>query len=350
MIKGKVAALCLLASAVYCLSHSAEQAVAQEPFYKGKAIRIMVGFTPGGFYDRWARLYARYMPKYIPGNPEIIVQNMPGAGSLVAANHVYNVAKPDGLTLVMTHYNFYLDQLVGRKEVQFDARKFGWIGSPASETIVMYMRADTPYKTIHDLVKAKEPVKCGSSGTASGDYILSKLLEEAVGAKIDTVLGYPGGSEIDLAVEKGEVVCRAHNISAHFGREPFDTWHKKNFDRHIVQTGKKRDPRMTDVPTINELFDQYKTPDVTRRLAQVLLTGGDFGRPMMVTPGTPPERIKILRAAYDKAMKDPELLREAEKGKMDVDPTSGEELEALVKKTMDQPKEVLARAQKMLEN
>jgi tripartite-type tricarboxylate transporter receptor subunit TctC len=350
MIKRKVIALYLLASAVYCLSRSTEQAVAQEPFYKGKAIRIMVGFTPGGFYDRWARLYARYMPKYIPGNPEIIVQNMPGAGSLVAANHVYNVAKPDGLTLVMTHYNFYLDQLVGRKEVQFDARKFGWIGSPASETIVMYMRADTPYKTIHDLVKAKEPVKCGSSGTASGDYILSKLLEEAVGAKIDTVLGYPGGSEIDLAVEKGEVVCRAHNISAHFGREPFDTWHKKNFDRHIVQTGKKRDPRMTDVPTINELFDQYKTPDVTRRLAQVLLTGGDFGRPMMVTPGTPPERIKILRAAYDKAMKDPELLREAEKGKMDVDPTSGEELEALVKKTLDQPKEVLARAQKMLEN
>jgi tripartite-type tricarboxylate transporter receptor subunit TctC len=350
MIKRKVVPLSLLACAVYCLFRAAAPAAAQEPFYKGKSIRIMVGFTPGGFYDRWARLYTRYMPKYIPGNPEMIVQNMPGAGSLVAANHVFNVAKPDGLTLVMTHYNFYLDQLVGRKEVQFDARKFGWIGSPASETIVMYMRADTPYKTVHDLVKAKEPVKCGSSGTASGDYILSKLLEEAIGAKIDTVLGYPGGSEIDLAVEKGEVVCRAHNISAHFGREPFDTWHKKNFDRHIVQTGKKRDPRMTDVPTMTELFEQYKTPDATRRLAQVLLAGGDFGRPMMVTPGTPPERIKILRAAYDKAMKDPDLLREAEKGKMDVDPTSGEELEALVKKTMDQPKEVLARVQKMLEN
>lgn len=350
MTRRKIIALGLLALAFYGLFGAASPVAAQETFYKGKAIRIMVGFTPGGFYDRWARLYARYMPKYIPGAPEMIVQNMPGAGSLVAANHVYNVAKPDGLTLVMTHYNFYLDQLVGRKEVQFDARKFGWIGSPASETIVMYMRADTPYKTVHDLVKAKEPVKCGSSGTASGDYILSKLLEEAVGAKIDTVLGYPGGSEIDLAVEKGEVVCRAHNISAHFGREPFDTWHKKNFDRHIVQTGKKRDPRMTDVPTMNELFDQYKTPDVTRRLAQVLLAGGDFGRPMMVTPGTPPDRLKILRAAYEKAMKDPELLREAEKGKMDVDPTSGEELEALVRKTMDQPKEVLARVRKMLEN
>jgi len=338
-----------LICAVY-LSGWPARAAAQEPFYKGKTIRIIVGFTPGGFYDRWARLYARYMPKYIPGSPEIVVQNMPGAGSLVAANHVYNVAKPDGLTLVMTHYNFYMDQLVERKEVQFDARKFGWIGSPVSETIVMYMRADAPYKTVHDLVKAKEPAKCGSSGTASGDYILSKLLEESIGAKIQTVLGYPGGSEIDLAVEKGEVVCRAHNISAHFGREPFDSWHKKNFDRHIVQTGNKRDSRMKDVPTLNELFEQYKTPDVTRGVAQVLLAGGDFGRPMMVTPGTPPERIKILRTAYDRALKDPELLREAEKGKMDVDPTSGDELEALVKKVMDQPKEVLARVRKMLDN
>jgi tripartite-type tricarboxylate transporter receptor subunit TctC len=146
------------------------------------------------------------------------------------------------------------------------------------------------------------------------------------------------------------VVCRAHNISAHFGREPFTSWHKRNFDRHIVQTGSKRDPHMPDVPTLNELFEQYKTPDVTRRVAQVLLAGGELGRPIMVTPGTPPERIKILRAAYAKMLKDPELLREAEKGKMDVDPTSGEELEALIKKVMDQPKEVVARVRKMLDS
>jgi tripartite-type tricarboxylate transporter receptor subunit TctC len=349
MINRKLIALSVIACSLYLLGLPPRTA-AQEPFYKGKTIRIIVGFTPGGFYDRWARLYSRYMPKYIPGSPEILVQNMPGAGSLIAANHVYNVAKPDGLSLVMTHYNFYMDQLAERKEVQFDARKFGWIGSPVSETIVMYMRADAPYKTIHDIVKAKEPAKCGSSGTASSDYILSKLLEEAIGAKIQTVLGYPGGSEIDIAVEKGEVVCRAHNISAHFGREPFTSWHKRNFDRHIVQTGSKRDPHMPDVPTLNELFDQYKTPDVTRRVAQVLLAGGELGRPILVTPGTPPERIKILRAAYAKTLKDPELLREAEKGKMDVDPTSGEELEALIKKVMDQPKEVVSRVRKMLDN
>jgi len=323
---------------------------AQEPFYKGKTIRIVVGFTPGGFYDRWARLFGRYMPRYIPGNPEFVVQHMPGAGSLVATNYVYNVAKPDGLTLGMVHYNIYMDQFVGRKEVQFDVRKFSWIGSPVSETVVLYMRNDAPYKSIRDIVNAKEPPKCGSSGTAGSDYIFAKLLEESIGAKFNTVLGYPGGSEIDLAVEKGEVVCRAHNISAHFGREPFDTWHKKNFDRHLAQTGRKPDKSIPDTPTIYQLFDEFKASDVSRRAAQVLLTGGELGRPVLATPGIPADRVNLLRGAYMKAMKDPELLAEAQKGKMDVDPSPGEELEDLVKKVMEQPKEVMDRVKKMLEN
>lgn len=323
---------------------------AQEAFYKGKTIRIIVGFTPGGFYDRWARLFSKYMPKYIPGNPEVVVQNMPGAGSLIATNYVYNVAKPDGLTVGMVQYNIYMDQLAGRKEVQFDVRKYGWIGSPVSETVLLYMRKDAPYKSISDIVKAKDAPKCGSSGTAGSDYILAKLLEESIGAKFNTVLGYQGGSEIDIAVEKGEVVCRAHNISAHFGREPFNSWHKKDFDRHIVQTGRKRDPRLPDTPTVYELFNEYKTPDVSRRVAQVMLAGGELGRPMLATPGTPPERLKILREAYAKALKDSELLAEAKKGKMEVDPTPGEELEDLIRKVMDQPREVLDRVKKMLAN
>ena len=323
---------------------------AQETFYKGKTIRLVIGSTPGGFYDRWGRMFARYMPKYLPGNPEIIVQNMPGAGSLVAANFVYNVAKPDGLTLGMVQYNIYMDQLVGRKEVQFDVRKFAWIGSPVSETVLLYMRKDAPFKSIADIVKAKEPPKCGSSGTVSTDYLLARLMEDSIGAKFNTVLGYQGGSEIDLAVEKGEVVCRAHNVSAHFGREPFNSWHKKDFDRHIVQTGRKRDPRLADVPTIYELFDEYKATDMSRRVAQVMLTGGEIGRPMLATPGSPPERITLLRDAYIQALKDSELLAEAKKGKMEVDPTPGGELEELIKNVMDQPKEVIDRVKKMLKN
>jgi tripartite-type tricarboxylate transporter receptor subunit TctC len=321
-----------------------------EPFYKGKTIRIMVGSTAGGFYDRWARLFAKYMGKYIPGQPEIIAQNMTGAGSVIATNHVYNVAKPDGLTAVMPLNGVYIDQFVGRKEVQFDMRKFRFIGSPVTESIVFYMRADAPYKSIADVIKAKEPPKCGGSGTASSDFILSKVLEETVGAKFNTVLGYAGGTEIDLAVEKGEVVCRAHSMSAHFGREPFDTWHKRGFDRHIVQTSRKKDSRAADTPTLHELFEQYKVPANGRRVAQILLAAGDFGRPMMVTPGTPADRVRILREAYIKTLNDPEALAEAKQGRMDVDPASGEELEALVKEIFDSPPEVVERVKKILAN
>ena len=332
----------------FLLGFTPELGAQAEPFYKGKTIRIVVGSTAGGFYDRWARLFARYMGKHIPGQPEIIAQNMAGAGSVIATNHVFNVAKPDGLTLVMPLNSVYVDQLVGRKETQFDLRKFHFIGSPAVESNIFYMRADAPYKSIADVIKAKEPPKCGSTGTASSDYILSKILEETVGAKFNSVLGYAGGSEIDIAVEKGEVVCRAHSLSAHFGREPFDSWHKKNFDRHLVVTARKRDANIPDTPTLNELFDQYKVPANSRRVSQILLAAGDFGRPIMVTPGTPAERVKILREAFLKTMSDPEALAEAKKGRMEVDTTSGEELETLVKEIFDSPPEVIERAKKML--
>jgi tripartite-type tricarboxylate transporter receptor subunit TctC len=321
-----------------------------DSFYKGKTIRIYIGSTAGGFYDRWGRLFARYMGKYIPGNPEIIVQNMPGAGSVIATNHVFNVGKPDGLSLVMPLNSVYVDQLTARKEVQFDLRKFHWIGSPAVESVIFYMRADTPYKTIADVIKAKEPPKCGGTGTASSDYILSKILEEMVGAKFNSVLGYAGGTEIDIAVEKNEVVCRAHSTSAHFGREPFDTWHKKGFDRHLVQTSRKRDSRAADVPTTHEIFDQYKVSANNRRVADIVLAAGDFGRPLMATPGTPADRIKILRDAFLKTLSDPEAVTEAKKARMDIDPTPGEELESLVKEIFDAPPEVAERVKKILGN
>ena len=159
-----------------------------EPFYKGKQIRIVTGATAGGFYDRWARLLARTMPKYIPGQPDIIVQNMPGGGSLVAANYVYGVAKPDGLTMVMPNSNVYLEQLSGHKEVRFDLRKFPIIGSQEKNYMLLYMRADAPYKTIGDIIKAKEPPKCGSTGVGSAGYILDRVMEIALGAKINTVM------------------------------------------------------------------------------------------------------------------------------------------------------------------
>jgi len=325
--------------------------LAQADFYQGKQVKVVVGFTSGGFYDRWARLMSRYMPKYIPGHPSFVVQNMPGAGSIVATNFVYGVAKPDGLTIGFPSNAIYLDNLIGRKEAQFDIRKFNWIGSPVREPMIFYMRSDTPFKTIQDVRNAKEPPKCGSTGTVSSDFTLSRMLEETLPPlKINTVLGYPGGAEIDIAVEKGEVVCRGMTASPYFGREPFLSWHKKNFVRLLLLTGDKRDERMADVPTLNEIFNQEKVPENSRRVADVILAAEKFGRPIVASPGIPADRVKILRRAFEQSIKDPELLAEAQKQRMDVDPESGENLEKLAKQILQQPPEVLARVKKLLGN
>jgi tripartite-type tricarboxylate transporter receptor subunit TctC len=320
----------------------------QEAFYQGKTIKVVVGFTSGGFYDRWSRLLARYVPNYLPGNPEMIVQNMPGAGGLIAANHVYNVAKSDGLTIGMTSYGMYLDQMVGRKEVQYDVRKFHWIGSPEKSEILLYMRSDAPYKSIEDIRKASTPPKCGSTGTAGTDYILARLLEETLDAKIETVLGYPGGSEIDLAVEKGEVQCRGLTAAPFFGREPFISWRKRNFVNVLLYGGLKRDPRIPDTPTIYEIFDKLNTPEESRQVADVILRGGDFGRPWVMSPETPAEVVKTMRAAYAKAMADSALLDEAKQTKLDVEYVPGEDLQKLAEKMMSQPPGVVKRVQKLL--
>lgn len=343
----KLAGVLFVSCAILITGQVAAQA-RQDPTYEGKTIKIVVGFTPGGFYDRWSRLLARYVPKYLPGNPEIIVQNMPGAGGLIAANHVYSVAKPDGLTIGSTSYGMYLDQIVGRKEVQYDVRKFHWIGSPERSDVLLYMRSDTPYKSIEDIRSATTPPRCGSTGTAGTDYILARLLEDTLDAKIESVLGYPGGSEIDMAVERGEVQCRGLTAAPFFGREPFISWRKNNFVNVLVYGGLKRDPRIPDTPTIYEIFDKFDTPEESRRVADVILRGGDFGRPWVMPPSTPPELVSTVRAAYAKAMADSALLEEAERTKLDVEYVPGEELQKLAEKMLSQPPGVVARVKKLL--
>ncbi len=327
-----------------------ERASAQTPFYQGKTIRIVVGSTTGGGYDLWARVLARYYGKYIAGNPTILVQNMPGAASIVATNYLYNVAKPDGLTLAALLPAIYFDQLVGRPEVKFDFAKIPWIGSPEQNDIVHYMRADSPYKTIEDIRKAKEPPRCGSSGTGTTGFYIPRLLDEVLGTKHTIVSGYPGGSEIDLAVERGEVHCWSPLVATFFGREPYISWQKKGFVRVLLQTNRKRDSRLGDAPTIYELMDQYKTPEAGKRLTRVILVAATLGRPIAVTPGIPPDRLKLLREAYLKTLKDPELIAETKRQRWDIDPLSGEEMEQLSKEVMVQPKDVIERMKWVLGN
>jgi tripartite-type tricarboxylate transporter receptor subunit TctC len=321
---------------------------AQTPFYEGKTIRIVVGLPAGDAYDLYSRMLAAHMGKYIPGNPNIIVQNMPGASTMITANYVYNIGKPDGLTFGSVLPSLYFDQLLGRKEVQFDWPKFTWLGSFERSNNLLYMRADTPFKTIHDVTKTSDPPKCGSTGTGSPSYYLVRLLNDAIGTKFDIVIGYKGGQEIDLAVEKGEVQCRSFTVTTFFAREPFHTWRKKNFVRVLTQTGKTRDPRLAEVPTVHELMDEYKTPESMRRLAKLMLASGDFGRPIIATPGIPPDRVKLLRGAFAKTLRDPELLEEAKKKRLEVDPMAGDELEALAKEVLSASKDVIEKMEKLL--
>jgi tripartite-type tricarboxylate transporter receptor subunit TctC len=321
----------------------------QADFYKGKSITVIVGTTPGALYDQWARILAAHMGRHIPGNPGFVVQNMPGAGHKIAANYLYAKTKPDGLSLIGSIVpSLYFDQLIGRKEVQYDWAKFVWIGSPVQGEYQMYMRADSPYKTMDDVRSAKEPPKCGAQGTSDTAYYLPKLFEETLGTKFNLVTGYPGGPEIDLAVERGEILCRAFTIEAFLSREPYHTWRKNGFVRNIVQTGRKRDPKLGDTPTMYELMDRYKTPDASRRLANVVLAAGALGRPMLGTPGIPSDRVKILRDAFNATMKDPEFLAELDKRKFDLDPTTGEELDKIVKEAMSQTPDTIARLKKLL--
>ncbi len=323
---------------------------AQGNFFQGKTIKVVVGSSTGGGYDQWARLMGLHLGKHIPGSPTVIIQNMPGGGGIVAANYVYGIAKPDGLTLGAFNPALYFDQLVGRPEVKFDWSKFTWIGSPEQNDILHFIRSDAPFRTIDDLRDSKEPARCGSTGTGTTGHYIPRILEETLGIKTNIVSGYQGGAEIDVAVERNEVVCWSPLIATYFGREPYKHWHKSGFTRVVVQTGAKRDERMKDVPTLNELMQQYKTPETGRRLAKVILTAATLGRPISAPPGLPAERAKVLREAYTKTMKDPELLTEVTKRGWDLQPLTGAELESLSKEVIAQPKDVIERMKWVLGN
>ena len=321
---------------------------AQTSFYQGKTITLVAGTTAGSQYDAHARLIAQHWGKHIPGNPDIIVQNMPGAGSLIAANYLYNVAKPDGLTITSIIPGIYFNQLAERKEVQFDYAKFNWIGSVDRSDNLMYMRSDTPFKTIHDVRRAGQPPKCTATGTGTVGHYMPKLLNETIGTKFEIILGYPGGPEMDLAVEKGEAQCRAFTHAAWFSGEPYRTWQAKGFVHVLLQTGRKRDERLPQVPSLKELMDEFRTEETGRRLATVVLASAELGRPYLLPPGIPTERLKILREAFMKLMADPAFLADVKKRGLETKPSTGEELEKLAKEVMAQRPEIIERVKKLM--
>jgi tripartite-type tricarboxylate transporter receptor subunit TctC len=259
------------------------------------------------------------------------------------------MTKPDGLTLGSFGGALIMAQITGRKEVQFDWPKYGWIGTHYRAGHLLYMRSDAPFKNLDQLRQTNDPPRCSATGVGSTGYDVPRLLEDALGLKFKVISGYPGGADQDLAMERNEVQCRAITIDGFFGREPFITWHKKGFVRILLHTEKQRHPKIPDVPMVFELMDQFKVADAKRRLVTTYLgLWGFSSMPILTTPGLPAERLTLLREAYTKMFADPEFLEDVAKKGWEPRPVSGEELGALVKEVVNQPPEVSAALKRIL--
>jgi len=342
--------LSLIGIATFALVGSPDLRAQSRPDFKDKTIRLIIGTSTGGGVDLYARLVAQFLGKHLPGEPTIVPQNMPGASSVVAANYVYNMAKPDGLTLGALQGGAFFDQILGHDTAKFEWAKFTWIGSPERLEAQLYMRADSPYKTLEDIRRAAEPPRCGGAGTGATGYFVPKVLEETLGLKFKTVTGYQSGGEIDIAVERGELHCRAFDIGSFVGREPTRTWFKTGYVKSLLQTGRKRDARLGDVPTLYELMDKQKTPDALRRMATVVLSSGGFGRPMVAPPGMSADIARTIRGGYEKMLKAPDFIAEVRKRRYDLEPVSWEEMQSLAKEVTSQTPDVVERVKKIMQD
>ncbi len=322
---------------------------AQARFYEDKTIRIVDYGTAGGGSDLLARLVARHIPKHIPGNPKVLVQNMPGAAGAIATNYVYSVAKPDGLTVGLIASALYQAQLLGKPEVKFDWAKFAWIGTDQPNAISLFVRSDTGYQNLDDIRNASEPVVCADSAVGSPNYAYVRLLMEVFGARFKQVLGYQGSGAMNLAIERSEAVCRSISITTLLSAEPLKTWLKTGFIRVLAHSGRERHSAFPDASTVWELAQKYQIAKEELEFIKVVMAAPEFGRPFVAPPGIPKDRLEILRESFLKTMKDPEFLAEAAKVGLEINPKSGAELERLAREVMGTSPHMVKRLEKLLE-
>ncbi len=299
-------------------------APASESFYKGKTITALVGYSPGSVIDLFARVVARHISRYIPGEPSVIVQNMPGAASLVAANFLYNRSKPDGLTYVVLGTNIPIRPLVDPQGIAYDPTKFTPIGSVSKARQILIIRKDRPWKTIDDLKKTKKPAHFGASGVGSGPYVIPRLTAEVLGLNIKMVAGYSGGAAVDMALESGEVDGRSTTVELLLSRS------RRFLDDDLiiplVMVAQERHSTFPDVPTLYEL-----APEKKELLDLVLGPSLFFFGFHTLPPAVPDDRVKTLRTAFRSLFQDQKFTKEVTKFAI-VAPTFGEELEAIIKK------------------
>jgi tripartite-type tricarboxylate transporter receptor subunit TctC len=310
---------------------------AAQPSFAGKTVTIIVGYKAGGGYDATARLLARHLPKHIPGKPTVIVQNMPGANSIIAANHMYNVAKPDGLTIGTFNRNLPIAQLTQVAGVKYDVTKFQWIGSAANESTVLAIRTDLPYKTFDELRKAKETIVIGSTGPGANTHDFPLLLKELLGLNFKIVSGYSSSSDIMLAVERKEVDGRAGSFTS------LRAFIDRGLVRPVVRA-RSSERGIENLPVDEELATNARA----KAIMALRSAPEQVARPYVLPPATPGDIVQVMRAAFAKVVDDAELVAEGKKAKLDLEYLPGDQAQKILAGVMNQPKELVEEFSKYI--
>ncbi len=331
-----------ISAAVVALAALAAPAAAQAPTLAGKTVNLIIGFGPGGGYDLWGRAVARHMSRHLPGNPTIVPQNMPGAGSLNAANHIYNVAPKDGTAIGIIAGPAVLAPITGTPGARFDPTKITWVGTPTTDThiCVAYSAPRVPVKALKDLYEKELIV--GATGTGVGSYSYPKALNALLGMKFKIILGFPNSSAVFLAMERGEVDGICIQPTAVLDSRP--DWITGNKAVILFQGGAAPSPELKDVPFVNDLA---RTPQ-DRQAIEFLYAGLGLGRPFIAPPGMPADRMTMLRDAFSATMKDTAFIADAKRQKLDYAPEDGEHLDAYVKRIYATPKAIVEKVGELI--
>jgi tripartite-type tricarboxylate transporter receptor subunit TctC len=325
------------------LAFAPRAAFAQANFYEGKSIRMIVGFSAGGGYDAYTRTIARHMGKHIPGNPAIVVENMPGAGSMIAANYSFKAAKPDGLTIGHFIGGLFLQQLLGKPGIEFDAAKFEFVGVPAQDNFVLGVSKSSGVSDLESWLASKKVVKFGGVATGSGTDDFPNLFRATIGLPAQMVSGYKGTADVRLAFNSGEVAGLSNSWES-----TKSTWRKELEQgdlKLIVAATLKPHPELTKLPLA---INYAKTDEAKRLIATVARVHGPTVRPYVLPPNTPKDRVQILRKAFMDTVKDPELLAEAKKANLDINPEDGATLERNVKEILKLEPALVAKLKEVL--
>jgi tripartite-type tricarboxylate transporter receptor subunit TctC len=327
----------VLGAIAAALVAAATQAAAQTPeqFYAGKSIDLVIGYPPAGSNDVYARLLSRHLGRHIPGKPNIVPKNMPGAGSFAALGHVYNVAPKDGTVIAIGAPTSALDEKLGSPGVRFKTAEFNWIGRIDSLINIVFMWKTSAVKTVADAQRIESTL----SGTGAGSTvsIYPTVMNNVLGTKFKLIMGYKGSSEAQLAVERGEV--EGHSTSWTAVKVGHPDWYPSKTISILVQFALKKHPELPDVPTVVELARN----DEERQILRAVMNATEIGTAFFTTPGVPADRVTALRRAFDATVKDPEFLADAQRTKLTVGPLAGEELQKLVTEVSDLPPALLEK-------